>query len=750
MADGTRSPELQNQLRTLQQQQEDQASQLEQVRNNMMTLLEQREQRLLDQITAAMATQINNLTVSHSTTDEAQAGVLGAPPLPPIQPAPQSPCHLNLASRWYQGFVHDGFIRDWGTFLTEIHHRFGPSEYDDPAGNRTKLTQSGSVLDYQTAFSSKVTGLSAAFLESTFISGLKSRIRRVVVAERSRDFHDAFALACVSEEQFAEERPVNRSWPSKPTHPPTLPLLRVGHRCKGKATLLYLEGIDEEPDDYLPAEDISLPEPEISFNALLGQRSAKSLRLNGTIHSTSIQVGNDDMLLCEDVCRQVSLVLQSTTFSLDLFILDLQGADVVLGVQWLATLGPIITNYADLTMSFQWRNRPVLLQGAYTICSGQVSPSQFCKLIATNSVSSYFMRLWVSPENVFSHLAIESAPLLPAEETFQPIIDEFADVFTSPTELPLVRVAPDPNKLVTIKDWSVLISQRQFGASNQAADALSRAHDSEAPVATGQLFSLSYPTTSDIVVLEEELVQDQYAKQIIDALQNNLGNWLQWKLVGKLFSVKANSTYPPSQLLFLRSCMNTIPLYKMVMPTFDELPSVFVHIPLGKGSGTTSNMMCKIMKLVRNLVFSGTRSANYMDYLSLLSATGTPSLGQCVAAVDGDLRSRDEILSQLRSNLSKVQAFMKHHVDKRRKNMQFEPCWLNVWLSAATSLSRRFLFSRSTCHWRMLLGKFGKIVSLPAFRIRPFLNRRGMLQPYQSRISPLSSLKPLQLGLSRL
>ncbi|KAJ0038620.1 hypothetical protein Pint_22452 [Pistacia integerrima] len=71
-------------------------------------------------------------------------------------------------------------------------------------------------------------------------------------------------------------------------------------------------------------------------------------------------------------------------------------------------------------------------------------------------------------------------------------------------------------------------------ASNQAVDALSRAQDSEALVATGQFFSQSYPTSSNIVVLKEELVQDQYAKQIIDALQNNLASWPQWKLVGKL------------------------------------------------------------------------------------------------------------------------------------------------------------------------------------------------------------------------
>lgn len=74
----------------------------------------------------------------------------------------------------------------------------------------------------------------------------------------------------------------------------------------------------------------------------------------------------------------------------------------------------------------------------------------------------------------------------------------------------------------------------KLDASNHVVNALSWAHDSEAPTAIGQLFLLSYPTSSNIGVLEDELTHDQYDKQIIDEFQINPGNWSQWKLVGKL------------------------------------------------------------------------------------------------------------------------------------------------------------------------------------------------------------------------
>jgi hypothetical protein len=44
-------------------------------------------------------------------------------------------------------------------------------------------------------------------------------------------------------------------------------------------------------------------------------------------------------------------------FSIDCFALDLGGFDLVLGVQWLRTLGPIVWDFDALAMSFWYNGR---------------------------------------------------------------------------------------------------------------------------------------------------------------------------------------------------------------------------------------------------------------------------------------------------------------------------------------------------------------------------------------------------------
>jgi hypothetical protein len=50
-------------------------------------------------------------------------------------------------------------------------------------------------------------------------------------------------------------------------------------------------------------------------------------------------------------------------FMEDVFIVNLINCDMELGIQWLATLGNIISNYKDLWMSFKWHDQDILLKG---------------------------------------------------------------------------------------------------------------------------------------------------------------------------------------------------------------------------------------------------------------------------------------------------------------------------------------------------------------------------------------------------
>lgn len=61
-------------------------------------------------------------------------------------------------------------------------------------------------------------------------------------------------------------------------------------------------------------------------------------------------VGNGQQVYCTCVCKAVSISIRAMTFIVDLHVLPISGANVVLGVQWLKSLGHVLTNYNTLVM----------------------------------------------------------------------------------------------------------------------------------------------------------------------------------------------------------------------------------------------------------------------------------------------------------------------------------------------------------------------------------------------------------------
>jgi hypothetical protein len=59
----------------------------------------------------------------------------------------------------------------------------------------------------------------------------------------------------------------------------------------------------------------------------------------------------------------MEIKLQGHIFHTNLFILPLAGCDVVLGIHWLRTLGPILWDFTALTMAFSYGGVHCQLQG---------------------------------------------------------------------------------------------------------------------------------------------------------------------------------------------------------------------------------------------------------------------------------------------------------------------------------------------------------------------------------------------------
>ncbi|XP_016186033.1 uncharacterized protein LOC107627725 [Arachis ipaensis] len=244
-----------------------------------------------------------------------------------------------------------------------------------------------------------------------------------------------------------------------------------GHRCK---TSCYLLIGDEEMQEILKEPEpaviqitneeqpvvVGPAQPEISFNAMVGQYQPTTFRLKGSYkghevmvlidggsshnfvkanvaekldfpiqQTTPLQVlvGNGDVIGCKAVCENVPLVMQGYQFTISTFMLDLQGADIVLGVQWLMCLGYVTTHYGLLTMEFVVNNLPIKLQGNRLLQSEAISNKMLRRMVTSEVVTTMYHLKMVDEEKV-------SEATIPME--VQRVLEEHQEVFEEPTQLP--------------------------------------------------------------------------------------------------------------------------------------------------------------------------------------------------------------------------------------------------------------------------------------------------------------------------
>nr|GMD01376.1 AC087852_2 putative reverse transcriptase [Ipomoea batatas] len=147
---------------------------------------------------------------------------------------------------------------------------------------------------------------------------------------------------------------------------------------------------EEEESDETTIEDLEVA--EISLHAITGVSTREMMKLRvliegtpllalvdtGSTHNfinTSTALGlalhtaprpgvkvvvvNEDSLSCTGLCEQVLVFKGSDSFLVNLFQIPLVGFDLVLGIQWLSTLGPIWWDFNSLTMQFRLEGKLV-------------------------------------------------------------------------------------------------------------------------------------------------------------------------------------------------------------------------------------------------------------------------------------------------------------------------------------------------------------------------------------------------------
>ena len=251
-----------------------------------------------------------------------------------------------------------------------------------------------------------------------------------------------------------------------------------GHRCASRFFVLIadLEPPDETPQPNLSntnpnpdpnpqPDDPTRPEPpqaQISFYALSGHSASETLRLLGHIGCQlvvilvdvgsmpnfmkarlvchlgltaiptpplRVLVGNGNELECHKLCSATSIRIQGHTFKTDLHVLPISGADVVLVIHWLKSLGPILTDYNTLTMKFVHNGTIIELSGDSSRDHQAISPPQLRRMLQTDGVSELF--------HIRIDTSIPDSPHTPPE--IQSLINTFSLLFQTPHTLPPSR-----------------------------------------------------------------------------------------------------------------------------------------------------------------------------------------------------------------------------------------------------------------------------------------------------------------------
>ena len=113
--------------------------------------------------------------------------------------------------------------------------------------------------------------------------------------------------------------------------------------------------------------------------------------------------------------KNTQLVLQGTLFSIDLHILPIHGPDVILGMEWLESLGRVTTDYTERSMEFTCDNDLIVLNGV-SESPKRLSLNSLASLMSHVTLFKLYELVQVAPPPVQSQTdtGVEFPPDLPS------------------------------------------------------------------------------------------------------------------------------------------------------------------------------------------------------------------------------------------------------------------------------------------------------------------------------------------------
>eukprot|EP00253_Pinus_taeda_P035434 PITA_35434 len=366
---------------------------------------------------------------------------------------------------WHQRC--NGPFRTWTQFTKALRDRF--EQEDSFLGRLTKLRQTGIVEEYITTFEGlafHTKGLLDEFYTECFISGLKEAIKAQVLLHHPPTWMEDFQVARKVERALAAQysRP---NFPAK-GRPPQAQNTTQTLKVQKEPKFFQIDAIDySSTEEYPPLEehepleednqqDNVSDEPVISLHALAGISSPQTLKIRGVIKhrpvvvlidsgsthnfihqkvaetvdcfvravsNFQVQIADGGTMKCEGRCENVKLQMGDYQLKTHMFSIHMGGCDIVLGADWLRTLGPITMDFQELYMSFKQNNHTHTLRGLQAGAPSIISLHRMEKLLKKGNHGV------VAQFNAIQGVETKQPPLHPE---MQQILNNHLPVFDKP------------------------------------------------------------------------------------------------------------------------------------------------------------------------------------------------------------------------------------------------------------------------------------------------------------------------------
>jgi hypothetical protein len=246
----------------------------------------------------------------------------------------------------------------------------------------------------------------------------------------------------------------------------------LDHKCPNRTYLFFTTGEGEGDGDptveSVEPETTTEIEHHLSFNVLKGSRGLGTLRFQGSIQGVEVQilldsgssdnflqprianclklpiqaaesfkvlVGNGHSLTAEGFVENLQVQVQGHTLQLPVYLLPVTGADLMLGATWLATLGPHIADFSNLSLKFYLGDKFVTLHGDKPSLPAPAQFHHIRRLSQTQYIAEYYA---IHVHSMSPNPIVPDTSQLPT--ALQTLLSNYADVFATPKGLPPPRL----------------------------------------------------------------------------------------------------------------------------------------------------------------------------------------------------------------------------------------------------------------------------------------------------------------------